>query len=333
VYLNCLSLLCYILYIFVVSVKTDLRFPRKSRRKAIAISQVSTILPFFLANFVIDSFQPTHTNRDAALFINNVSARWAVTSNIVLSCLLSELDLLTSKLGRLAMTACLFADLECTIFKAALSALSATLPVINFKLVMCSVLGLAGLVAFILLIARPIVIWMIKRTPEGEAMDEGHLVAVLLMAVVCGLAGEVIGQHVTMGTFFLGLVLPGGPPLGTTLVDRVEKLTAGVFVPVYVAIAGLSTDVGLLGRNPSIGLFTVLVIAVSVAGKFAGVIGTGMYFGMEAKDALVVALMLNCRGIVELYSFRSWQESWVRSIPNSVSIFYLNFNSRACTVT
>lgn len=144
-------------------------------------------------------------------------------------------------------------------------------------------------------------------------MGETYVVAVVIMALACTAAGEIMGQPVAAGAMILGLVLPGGPPLGTTLADRLERLLEQVFLPVYVAIAGLCIDFSTF-NEASFGWFTVAVIAVSVAAKLAGVFFTGMLFGMGGREALVVAIMLNYRGIVELYTFRSWMENQVEPI-------------------
>lgn len=313
VHLNSITLLSFILYIFVVAVKTDLSFPRKSRSKALAISEASSLLPFLLSSLLSHSLSPSLPLSPSQLFLfhHNFPIRWATSSNIVLFCLLSDLNLLASKLGRIAMTASLLSDLQGIVLKAVLSSLFNTATYVSIKLTLLSLLSLAVLVLFILFVARPIVIWMVRRTPDGMPMNEGYLLAVVVTAMFCSLVGEIIGQHIATGAMILGLLLPGGPPLGTTLAERMERLMEGVFVPVYVAVVGLNADVWSVGDAPRVAWFTVMMIVVSVVAKIAAVVGTGVYFGMVVRDAAVLGLMLNFRGIMELYTFRTWQETKV----------------------
>ncbi|ONK62636.1 uncharacterized protein A4U43_C07F6250 [Asparagus officinalis] len=102
-----------------------------------------------------------------------------------------------------------------------------------------ALLVFAAYTAFIFFVARPVAMWMIRRTPEGGAMDEAHFLTIVLLALVVGLWGNLLGRNVMIGPLILGLVLPGGPPLGTTLTDRVDRFVVGILLPLYVATEGL----------------------------------------------------------------------------------------------
>ncbi|XP_020274783.1 cation/H(+) antiporter 15-like [Asparagus officinalis] len=204
VHLNSITLLSFILYIFVVAVKTDLSFPRKSRRKALAISEASSLLlPLHLP---LPRPLPPHSSSSTT----TSPSAGPPSSNIVLFCLLSDLNLLASKIGRIAMNVSLLSDLQGIVLKAILSSLFNTDSHVSVKLTLLSLLSLAVLVLFILFVARPTIIWMVRRTPDGMPMNEGYLLAVVVTAMFCSLVGEIIGQHIATGAMILGCCCRAG---------------------------------------------------------------------------------------------------------------------------
>ncbi|KAG0452448.1 hypothetical protein HPP92_025112 [Vanilla planifolia] len=306
IHLDNISMLAFVLFTFVVAVKTDLSMVRKSGKKAIAIAQISTVLPFLLVFFVATFVSTVRTDVHAVQYTLNFAARWALTSNIVICFLLAEFKLLTSKLGRLAMSASLIADFQCVI-------ISSTFLFLNTCIYQSIFVGMTfffsfiGFVAGIWLFARPIVIWIIRRTPEGSAMDEGFFLCILLMAIGSSFAAELLGQSVTLGPLLLGVVIPGGPPLGTAVVDRLERLVSAIFLPVFLIIAGLRSNVDdvLAGK---LWMPIAYLILLSVVAKLFGVFVPCLYCRMSLRDTFVLSLILNSRGIIEINTFNNLED-------------------------
>ncbi|KAJ6844607.1 cation/H(+) antiporter 15-like [Iris pallida] len=306
-HLNIISFLSYILFIFVIGVKTDLRIIRRSGKKVLAIAGSSYVFPFFCLLLLSSAVARQGVDLPASLsYPSNLVffSRWSITSNVVLACLLDEHNLLNSKLGRLAMASSLVVDFCGMILKSTFSLFfNATLTD-----VVRSMLALLALVAVIVLVARRLVMWMIKNTPDGEVMGEAYLVTVILIALLCGLLGAFIGQNMANGALLLGLVLPGGPPLGRTLVERLDRLVSGLLLPVYTAVVGLRLDVRDL-VDQRLCLYLALLVGFSVVAKVGAIMATSHWFGMSINDGLVIGLMLNCQGIVELYAYNSWHDN------------------------
>ncbi|ONK64191.1 uncharacterized protein A4U43_C07F23050 [Asparagus officinalis] len=236
VHLNSITLLSFILYIFVVAVKTDLSFPRKSRRKALAISEASSLLlPLHLP---LPRPLPPHSSSSTT----TSPSAGPPSSNIVLFCLLSDLNLLASKIGRIAMNVSLLSDLQGIVLKAILSSLFNTDSHVSVKLTLLSLLSLAVLSG-----------GGDHRAAHCDGGDDPRL------------------------------LLPGGPPLGTTLADRMERLMEGVFVPVYVAVVGLNADVWSVG-DARVAWFTVMMSWWG-AREDCGGGGTVVYFGIVLADS------------------------------------------------
>ncbi|PKA67117.1 Cation/H(+) antiporter 15 [Apostasia shenzhenica] len=279
IHLDHISLLAFILFIFVVAVKTDFGLIRRSGRKAVAIGQLGTALPFIVVLIAVFANSDISNNDLLVKYLVYFNGRWALTSNIVVSCLLAEFNLLTSELGRLAMSASLIGDFH----------------------------SLVASTVFVFFTARPIVIWIIRRTPDGSAMNEAAFLTVLFIAIGSSVAGELIGHSATLGPLLLGLTVPGGHPLGTAVVDRLERLVSALFLPVFLIIAGLRSNVQNVLSGRLWAPMTYLIV-LSVASKFCGVIIACLCCKMPVRDAFVLALILNSRGIIEISTFNNLEK-------------------------
>ncbi|XP_073012242.1 cation/H(+) antiporter 15-like [Typha latifolia] len=306
--LNTIAFLSFILFLFTVGVKTDLGMIPKSGKKAAAIAFLGTFLPVAsilgTAYFLRSHIPPRFRER---LLLANLASRWSMTSYTVLSCALSELNLLTSKLGRLAMSASLIADFANTFVNAGVTGYILLYQAYKPHLAVASIIAFSCFVMFLVLVARPLAIWLIRRTPEGGLLEEASLISILLLALGCGLISEVLGYHATMGPFFLGLLLPGGEPLGVTVVERLDRLVAGVFLPVFVTLAGLRMDIASLKELGQWG-FMELFMVLAVIAKFVGTAGPCLYCQMPLRDAISFGLMMNFKGIFEVNYASQWQD-------------------------
>lgn len=54
--------------------------------------------------------------------------------------------------------------------------------------------------------------------------------------------------------FFFGLVMPNGPPLATTIIERSELINQEFLMPFFFLYAGISTDFGRIGKHWKVAL-------------------------------------------------------------------------------
>ncbi|KAK1285002.1 Cation/H(+) antiporter 15 [Acorus calamus] len=299
-----ISLFGVILYLFKLGVMTDLGMLRRSGRKAIAIGLLGTLISFLLVTlicFFLRHSLPADLRQGYFLLL--VTSRMSVTSFAVTTITLQELKLLNSELGRLALSATLVSDIHSWVISALATALflgaTARTPTVG----LLSFLTFASLLAFIVLIARPAVLWIVRRAPEGHALGEGSCIGVLLLALVCGFVSESIGQHAAFGPFILGLALPGASALSVTL-ERIDCLLSGLLIPIYMVVAGLRT--GVEPGQAHIWLYLELIVIVCFVGKLVGTIIPSVYCRMSLRDALSLGLILNIKGIIEIVTINQW---------------------------
>ncbi|CAD6266420.1 unnamed protein product [Miscanthus lutarioriparius] len=302
VQLNTVGAYAFVLQIFVIGVKTDLGMIVKSGKKAVAIAFFGTVGPhlaMYAAAAAVGARVPAPWK--ANFMLTNLNVWWSLSAFIVVCTTLGDLNLLSSKLGRLAMSAALIGDFANTFSIAGITSyLLASSPSEKVQRIgFLSLLTSAIFIGFLAFVARPAILRLMRDVPEGGLLCEARLVAVLLTTIVCSFAGEIIGLHATYGPFMLGLMLPGGAPLGVTLGERLDRLVAGVLMPLLFAQGGLRLDVFKI-VDASICLLLQFFLVVGVAAKQVSCMLPCLYCGMPLREAFILGLMMNFKGITEV---------------------------------
>jgi Kef-type K+ transport system membrane component KefB len=148
-----------------------------------------------------------------------------------------------------------------------------------------------------MIVLRWIVAPMVRARQEGESHKE--LPLLLLAAVASAVATEWIGIHAVFGAFFAGAIMPKRPALIEYVRATVEPFNAVVLLPLFFAITGLRTQIGLVVDRQSL-FYTALIVAIAVAGKWLGATLAARAMGLAAREANALGILMNTRGLVEL---------------------------------
>lgn len=69
-----------------------------------------------------------------------------------------------------------------------------------------------------------------------------------------------------------------------------------IFLPLYFALSGLSTDLGLLDNGKTWG-FTIAICAAAFVGKFGGCALAARYLaGFGSRESFAVGSLMSCKG-------------------------------------
>uniref|UniRef100_A0ACD5ZYE2 Uncharacterized protein n=1 Tax=Avena sativa TaxID=4498 RepID=A0ACD5ZYE2_AVESA len=302
VQINTVGGYAFMLHIFTVGVKTDLGMIVKSGKKAIAIAIVGTAAPhlaMYAASLALNDWLPKPWID--SFLLTNLTSWWSLSAFIVVCCTLHDLNLLSSKLGRLAMSAALIGDFANTFWIAGVTSylLSSSPEEKLQRIGFASSVSFSIFIALMGLVARPAILRLIRDVPEGALLPESRLVSVLLITVTCSFAGELLGLHATYGPFMLGLMLPGGAPLGVTLEERLDRLVVGVLTPLLFAQGGMRMDIFTIADVSTCALLEVFLV-VGVIAKFVACILPCLYCRITLREASIVGLMMNFKGITEV---------------------------------
>ncbi|OMO56208.1 Cation/H+ exchanger [Corchorus olitorius] len=284
-------------FLFLVGVEMDLSVIRRTGKRAMAIAVSGMILPFLVGAFFTfmlhDRVEDNHNHGTYILFLG---VALSVTAFPVLARILAELKLINTDIGRLAMSSALINDMCAWILLALAIALAE-----NDNASLASlwvVLSSAGFVVLCIFVVRPIISWMIRRTPEGESFSEFSICLILTGVMIAGFITDAIGTHSVFGAFVFGLIIPNGP-LGVTLIEKLEDFVSGLLLPLFFAISGLKTNIDSINGGRTWGLLA-LIIFLSCTGKVAGTLLVTTFYKMPLIEGFALGLLMNTKGLVEM---------------------------------
>uniref|UniRef100_A0ACD5W7S7 Uncharacterized protein n=1 Tax=Avena sativa TaxID=4498 RepID=A0ACD5W7S7_AVESA len=290
-------------FLFLVGLELDLRSVRRSGRRAFAIAAAGISLPFACGvgvAFVIRRAIPGADEAGYAPFLVFMGVALSITAFPVLARILAELKLLTTSIGETALAAAAFNDVAAWVLLALAVAISGSgddrrSPVTSLWVLLSG----AAFVAIWMLAVRLLMSWVARRSDAGGGGDAVWVAVTLAGVLASGLATDMIGIHAIFGAFVFGLTVPKDGAFAGRVTERVEDLVSELLLPLYFASSGLKTDVATIRGGEALGMLA-LVIGTACAGKIAGTFAVAMACGMGAKEAVVLGVLMNTKGLVEL---------------------------------
>jgi len=105
--------------------------------------------------------------------------------------------------------------------------------------------------------------------------------------------------HPIFGAFLVGLICPHDGGFVIKLTEKIEDLISVLFLPLYFALSGLSTNLGLLD-NGITWAYVIGVIAVAFSGKIIGGTLAAKFCKLEWRESFTIGVLMSCKGLVEL---------------------------------
>lgn len=125
------------------------------------------------------------------------------------------------------------------------------------------------------------------------------IVLTLMIALGSSFFTGVIGVHAIFGAFMAGLICPHEGGFAIKVTEKIEDLIGALFLPLYFALSGLNTDVGLLDNGITWG-YTMAVIFVAFFAKFIGATLAARLTGLVWRESFTIGALMSCKGLVEL---------------------------------
>ncbi|KAK9131163.1 hypothetical protein Sjap_011650 [Stephania japonica] len=179
-----------LLFLFLVGIELDPKSLRRTGKKSLAIAAAGISVPFALG--IGNSYVLRQTiSKGGAFppFLVFMGVAFSVTAFPVLARILAELKLLTTNVGRMAMSAAAVNDAFAWI-----------------------------------LLALAIILTSSGHSPPVSVIDETYICSTLVIVLAAGFVTDTIGIHALFGAFVVGVFVPKEGPFASALVEKVEDI-------------------------------------------------------------------------------------------------------------
>lgn len=157
-----------------------------------------------------------------------------------------------------------------------------------------------GYCLFLPFVVRPAFLWVLRKS---GSLSNGPTQTVVALTVLLVLASSfftaIIGIHAIFGAFMIGLICPHEGGFAIKLTEKIEDLVGVLFLPLYFALSGLRTNLGLLDSGLTWG-YVVGVCAIAFFGKVFGGTMAARLNGLVWRESLTIGCLMSCKGLVEL---------------------------------
>ncbi|CAN1336267.1 Cation/H(+) antiporter 15 [Linum perenne] len=291
--LDTLGHLSLIYYVFLVGLEIDLSTIRHVGRDAIYTGLTGTILPLFVGfiQFFAMAADPMYPYFFTPEFWG---VALTVTSFPDLARILSDIKLLHTDIGRLALSASIVSELTSWIL------LVIALTLANGTVNPLFLLPTISFLAASWFLVRPAVTWLLRHADESDN-------TVLLNFVVFGgimtssIITDACGANSMIGAFVFGLVIPNGE-VAVKIMEKLEDYVKGVMIPGFFLVNGVRTGLPtLFSQEYGRPVYLVLpLIALAWASKIASTFVFSLLTGMSAREAFTLGVLMNTKGILAL---------------------------------
>ncbi|GMJ12722.1 cation/H+ exchanger 4 [Hibiscus trionum] len=300
----------FVIFLFLSGVKTDVSLIYKSGKKAVYIGILTVVVPLISCLITI---KMRHSADN--LFKNNtffLTTSYAGTSFPVIHCLLSELKILNSELGRLGLSSALIGDMVTLILT--MFGIWVKSRIQRGTIVVLIDIGMATLfILIVVFVLRPLMKWVVNHTPEAGQIKDMCFYFVILAFMMSPKVAHILHLNPKYGAIIFGLAVPDGPPLGSALVEKLDPLTSGLFLPIFSSTCGMRFNLADIkhpnqfAKDHAIGSMVTLVV------KFGVSLVLAMFCKMPIRDSLALALIMISKGIIEIGSYSIMYDSSVLS--------------------
>ncbi|MHB8467917.1 MAG: cation:proton antiporter, partial [Acidimicrobiales bacterium] len=285
--LQSLAQLGVVLFMFLVGVELDLDRMRGQTHRAVIISHVSIVAPVLSGiALAIGLYSWLGAGVDEAGFALFVGAAMGITAFPVLARVLHETGLSTTRIGVLTLTCAAVDDVTAWCLLA-----------IVVAVVRANGLGSAARTVGLLIVFVVIMLVVVK----GLLVRIGRLPGwfAITFGLVAGFATAQIGVHAIFGAFLAGVAMPRGDDVREQARAQLEPALVLLLLPVFFVVVGLRTRIAVLSQG-YVWAAAAAIVAIAVVGKLGGSLLAARLTGESWRDAALIGVLMNIRGLTEL---------------------------------
>ncbi|TLD29176.1 hypothetical protein PspLS_03672 [Pyricularia sp. CBS 133598] len=322
--LNNVANLGLIFFMFITALEVDLRLFMENWKIALSVSVAGLVLPFAMgcgiAWGIYNEFASDMVKEiNFGVFALFVGTALAITAFPVLCRILTELKLLHTSVGVTTLAAGVGNDVVGWIL------LALCVSLVNNASGLSALYALLCCLAWILFLfyaVKPSFLWILRR--NGSLQDgpsPGMVTLTLLLVMASSFFTAIIGVHPIFGAFLIGLICPHEGGFAIKLTQKIEDFVGVFFLPLYFALSGLNTNIGLL-NDGRVWAYVVAIILLAFAGKIIGSTVAARCCGLFWRESAAIGVLMSCKGLVELIVLNIGLQAGILS-PRTFTMFVI----------
>ncbi|KAF6809580.1 k+ homeostasis protein kha1 [Colletotrichum musicola] len=292
-----------VLFLFLVGLEINLSYLLSNWRTAISVATLDMAIPFGLGVAVAYGlYNEFHNEPGVApisfgVFALFIGVAMAITAFPVLCRILTSLKLLNTTVGVIVLTSGIANDVVGWVLLAlCVTLVNSGAGVTAVWILLVSV----GYALFLGFAVRPAFVWVLRRTRSLEnGPTQGVVALTILMVLASAFFTSIIGVHSIFGAFMIGLMCPHEGGFAIKLTEKIEDLISTLFVPLFFALSGINTNLGLLDSGRVWGYVIAIIVVAFVSKLIGGTAGARMN-GLVWRESFTIGTLMSCKGLVEL---------------------------------
>jgi Kef-type K+ transport system membrane component KefB len=273
------------LFMCVVGMEMDHRVLRGRTRVVTGLAAISTLVPLALGCAFAVWLAPEYADGDTLPFVLFIGVAVSATAFPVLARILADRGMQQTFLGGIALSAAALIDIVAYSLLSVAVALGSASGAEAWRLVLIPVY-----IAVLVAVVRP----LLRRLVDAASEPLPYL---LLGLFASAFVTEWLGIHYIFGAFAFGAVMPREEAFLRRIRERLEPAVL-LLLPMFFAVTGLTVDLARLQLD-DVGVL-VVIMAISVFGKFGGGYVAGRLSGIPHRGSATLGALVNARGLTEL---------------------------------
>src|SRR5262245_44028706 len=289
-----------LMLLLLAGMETELALVREVRRAAVSASIGGIAIPFVcgfaLGQFLPDQLLPYPEQRlITSLFLGTALS---ISSVKIVATVVREMGFIRRNVGQVILASAIVDDTIGWIIIAVTLSLAAH-GTLDWWSLAQGVLGTALFLIASFTVGRRLVSRMIRWTNDHFRGEAPVIATIVFIMGAFALTTHLIGVHTVLGAFVAGILVGESPILTRQIDEQLRGLVAGLFMPVFFGLAGLSADLTIL-QSGELTLLTLLLVLIATIGKTGGAFVGGHFGGLTRKESLALAAGMNARGSTEV---------------------------------
>ncbi|XP_019432096.1 PREDICTED: cation/H(+) antiporter 3-like [Lupinus angustifolius] len=325
--LNAISSLGYAFFLFLNAVQADFTLTTKTGKKAWAIGLTSVLTPIAIGYLVIESktffpFWESLLGNYEATSLLAVVISHSGCSFTVIAQFLTDLGILNSEIGRLALSSSFVINLSSGIFVGIGTAIFKSYE-IDTLMIMMNVIYYIAFITLVPLAGRPLLRWVERQTPEDGRVNKTYTYAIIVALLLLGFLAGQFHQPFLSGALVFGLVVPEGPPLGAELIDQLDLFATSFLTPIFITCCSMKLNLTLLPATPTLVAVILFFIVMVHLIKWILCISICRFCNIPLTDSFCLALILSCKGVVDICSYMTVYDTLSQS-EEAISVMIIS---------